>query len=528
MVDFLHRTLRDFLATERMKKMLETWAAQELNVFTAISRALIAECKFIDATPSAAGLKLAVQFANQGAVETGDTADYFSILYQMGLAFRRLRCSSVGTEVNFPVTAGIPQLGCRPVDFMVRAAISAGHTEYVRYRLCKKDSTLELGRALRHAVNCPSGPDANLTSILLEDLDQLYATADSYRCFSSCNAIDNIPATSVIELLLDHGADPNKRFEQTSTMSILIGQMTEWMDGEQQDQRWDIVRTFLTRGGDLNQVGDQWYFMLNRDGNTAENVLRNTLIYFQRFFAHGLNPDTMTEGTTISIEFLRILAKDTSNTSEVAQSIQTELLCEILRHGANVSTVYTDTSSEGWLNMVSRELAWHSTSKLAPSRIAQLRMMLEHGLDPNAKILQTTVWKHLLDIICISLQRGLLDKSYDHSVYQIVLLALDYGADPRTVKLQDVLRWAKSSSCRLSPVEVWEMERAVQREIYQESAKTPMCKCGLAHLTHRGPCASCENGSANREEIRQGQKRNAEYMSHSRHHCLLKKARFNE
>jgi hypothetical protein len=73
-----------------------------------------------------------------------------------------------------------------------------------------------------------------------------------------------------------------------------------------------------------------------------------------------------------------------------------------------------------------------------------LRMMLEHGLDPNAKILQTTVWKHLLDIICISLQRGLLDKSYDHSVYQIVLLALDYGADPRTVRLQDVLRWAKS------------------------------------------------------------------------------------
>jgi len=148
-VDFLHRTLRDFLATDRMKKKLQSWAGQELNVYTAISRALVAEAKFIEKDPAPAKLSRAIQFASRGAFETGDTADYFAIIDQVELIGERLR----------PIRPG-----CRLYCLMLQTAVSIGHTDYVRYRLQKEGAASDLDCIFKHALKCSFGAKDTLAS----------------------------------------------------------------------------------------------------------------------------------------------------------------------------------------------------------------------------------------------------------------------------------------------------------------------------------------------------------------------------
>jgi hypothetical protein len=497
-VNFLHRTLRDFLATARMKEKLESWAAVELNVLTAISRALVAESKFISERPSPAELKLAVELASQACVETGDSTDYFAILDQIELACERFKPERSGCSLN-----------C----LMIQLAVSIGHMDYLRYRLQKDGALLDLNRILKHAVLCPLNPRDTFASTLLTALTY-EGTSSRNSCCVSRFSSGSISA-SVIGLLLDHGADPNAKIDRASSWDVFLGEAISLMDSEEkeEEQCWAVLEVFLQRGVDLSIRTNKWHRMLNRPGSMQEEALRNTLRYFKRLFIQGLNPNAGTHGTTITTIFLRTLATMPPDTSTAARSIHTELLREFLRFGADVSRVYKDAANEGWLNKISHELSRCSPLMSFSSRNSELRMFLEHGLDPNALLLDdTTVWEHLLDAIHSGIHSGIPNISHQQAFHHIMLLALNYGANPHASKLHDILNWIKGESGLLLPAKIWEIEQALQKEMNQATSQV--------HLSNRlGTCIEAVSfrgytTTNAREDVSQGQKRSAGHMSH--------------
>jgi hypothetical protein len=458
-VDFLHRTLRDFLATERMRNRLQSWASQELNVFTAMSRALIAESKFIDKSPSPSTLKLAVELASQGAIETSNTDHCYEVIGQAELENERIRPNHSRCGLN-----------C----YMIRFAASIGHTDYLRSRLHKDISTLDPNRILKHMIYIAVHPGETYDLSLPSRLTHYGTPGQPKDWFvpSFSGAIGNAPLPSLVLLLLGFGADPNAIVDGESSWCAFAGEVIKLMDSEQKEQGWAVLEIFLEKDVDVNTVTDKWIEMLKRMDAASEDSLRNTLKYFRRLFTHGLDPNAVSQSTTLTQAFLRTLAQSSLGLSTTAQAIQCELLREFLRYGADVSQVYRDRTTHGWLKNVSQELHHQCTLTCLSPRTTEYRMLLEHGLDPNA-ILHSghTVWEHLLG----AMHRGIQQSSYrshHQTIRYMVLASLQYGANPHVDKLRVILLWMGSSSSLLSDTEIDDVDRVFRREVDQTDSRT--------------------------------------------------------
>lgn len=458
-VDFLHRTLRDFLATERMRKTLQSWASRELNVFTAISRALIAESKFIHEAPSPSALKVAVEIASQGAAETGSTTHCYEIITQAELANERIR-------PNHHSECGV---NC----YMLRFAAALGHADYLRHRVHEKTTTLNLDRILKHAIHCESFSEETYERCLpVSNQSEVIGQLNDWSLVAAHAAA---PLPSLVTLLFSLGADPNTIVDGISSWTALIDETIELMDGEHKEQCWAVFDRFLEKGVDVNISTEQWHDMLLRGESVSHEGLCNTLRYFRRLFAHGLRPnDVSMQGTTLTDTLLKTLSQNSLNLSAAAQGSQCELLREFLRYGADVTRIYRDASSDGWFQKALHELHQSCTLTVISPRLAEFRVFLEHGLDPNASIASgRTVWEHVLSAINRGIGQGSSDRAHHQTIRHMIILLLQYGADPSVEKLQRVLLWMKSTSSLLSQAEVRDVEQAILDEIAQRNSQTP-------------------------------------------------------
>jgi len=456
-VDFLHRTLRDFLTVGRMRSMLDSWVGQQTHVLTCISRALIAESKFIQHEPSIEQLKLAIELAHEAHLEADDPIHYFKILDQAEQEYGRLKAC---------------RQGCQRIGCMLRAAISIGHTQYVRYRLAKHWESVEVDFMLMHAMTCPLDCDETFVSCLLAFFEGPNKVLDmphgSFACFPSDFAQNfyRCPSSAMVTLLLDHGANPNAILEARSAQDVFLDRLVDLMDGPVEDQVFEIFEAFLTKSCLLIKANSKlWHRILVRKENMTARASRNTLRYFKGLFRAGLDSMEIVEQSTATTLFLRTLTGPSSERSEPAQNDRNELLREFLQHGADITQIYMDSSETGWLNSFVRFLSRSTTA--FDSRIIQLEIFLEHGLNPNSKMPDntSTMWKHLLGAFVSSLGQDPVDRARQQSICRTITLCLRYGADPHAEKLQEVMDWMKGKYCYLTHSQVLEVQRALKKEI---------------------------------------------------------------
>jgi hypothetical protein len=456
LVDFLHRTLLDFLLRGQMRERLEEWAAQGTHVLTSISRALISESKFVDSSPSCSLLSMATNLAEQGRNETGRSDHFFAVLDQVELMYERLMI--ITTPGN-----------CPSIGIALRAALSIGDIDYVRRRLTEYSTPLEHDRMLPHAV------DYALSSHVTYSECMMSFTSDTPRLPAS---IKYCPSATLVRLLLEKGANPNSAIAKIPALELFLDRMVELMDGVYQDEVLDIFQALSERhllGVRKNK--HIWHRILVRQDCTTAGALRNTLRYFRYLFEAGFDPNAdLDDGIT---GFAVLLGTLTDASTEVFDSCTNgesealldggNLLREFFRYGADVTEMYGDVSGYCWLGSVCEELTHGPMTRFfGPSRNAKLEIFFQHGLDPNSPIPgnngSVTVWTRLLEALEFSFRKAVFDRTYQQLMCRTVMLCVSYGADPYAERLNRLLQWMKGSDCCLSTSEVSDLKRAVGKE----------------------------------------------------------------
>ncbi|KAI4950203.1 hypothetical protein J4E91_004859 [Alternaria rosae] len=512
-VDFLHRTLNDFLATKRMREKLESWASNELDTFTGISRTLIAESKFIERFSCPSTLKLAVELASQGALKTGNTADCFEVIDQAELENERTRPFHTACGLNCDI---------------IRFAASIGYANYLSYRMHKDGSVLDLN-------SCPVGSDESYELCLPSSVERHFALGHRQARFipSFLRAVGTTMIPSLVKQLFELGVDPNFVVNGASNWISFADEVTISMDGRRKDQCWAVLEMFLEQGVDVNMAISSWISMLTRIDATLEDNLRTTLRYFKRLFSRGLNPNATLRGTTLSKAFLRTLPSDSLHLPTASQRIKHEILREFLRYGADISVVYNDRTPDGWLTCVCQELATgRSSSKdLLIPRIEQYRILLEHALDPNVVTHgDRTLWEVLLEAMRNGVQQSVHDIEFKQLVRDMLHLSLQYGADHYVPGIPQLLIVAMPIAL-FSDDELADLDRALQREDdYRE------CRAKSQYIVQsqdgwfpmiRDLTSSSIRPSIPWQQARQVEKRKHEEVSYDGQGLCPKQARFS-
>lgn len=456
LVDFLHRTLRDFLIRGHMREKLERWAIQETHVLTSISRAIVAESKFIGSGPSLKQLPLAIRLAEQASNESGNSEHYHAVLDEVEAEYER---ANICTLYHKP---------CPDISYILGAAVSLGHVDYVHYRLDRHSTSLDLDRILLHAITCALSPDSDST--YSSCLAQLHSAAScSKHCYEAVRPHNPFPSPQLVRLLLDYGANPNAAIGNHSALHTFLNRMADSLDGNQADIISDIFRAFHEKhliDGRVNT--DIWHRLLLRLGYDYDIsiALRNISQYFGDLLEAGFDPNAdLGHGISGTVVLLRTL----THTSWMGkQSEVSHLLFKFLRHGADITQVYRDVSGRGWLDSVCDELTHRPTTWLGSSRNAELEIFLQHGLEPNSAIPESngaaTIWTRLLKALDLSFRKANFDRTHQQIMRRTVILCLKYGADPYASRLPGLLKWMEGAHCRLSTSEVSELQRIVAQE----------------------------------------------------------------
>jgi hypothetical protein len=471
-VDFLHRTLRDFLLTKRMESWLLSRASHELNVSMAISRAITATYRYVDLEPSLKDIKLAIEFAGRANQDTGNDVDGFSIVDLAEEANERVRPNALHSRCG---------LNC----FLINFAINAGHTDYLRYRVQKDGSTLNLDSILKHGVERPLGQGETFEFCFPQT-----ANDHAWLLLQNFNQLPKLTSGTkeglsppMIKSLLDLGAVPDALVGGVSSWTAFLEEVIQLMDGSQREHCWQVLEIFLQSGKHLAHGPFHWQKLFSRTLSTSEAGLRNTLKYLQRLLSSGMDPNLATHGTTLFGTFLRIFTRNSFHLSATARGLQADILLEFLRTGANVAQVYEDESPEGWLNGYLRELMSVSMTTLMSLRIPELHLLLKHGLDLNMVLRgDITIWYRLLSALHQRIQQGCHETIHQQTIHRIILISLQHGADIYAPGLPRILEWMRGQFCHLSVGELMEIERELRSWNKPKQAKIQSDKdSGCSH-----------------------------------------------
>ncbi|BCS03286.1 uncharacterized protein AKAW2_70164A [Aspergillus luchuensis] len=258
-VDFLHRTVRDFLWTPGMQALLCTWLPRGFDLNLDICKAILALIKLsvpilVQETHSHLLARFVKIFFHHIAGLDGDTAyestqfallDDVATILQVYIEFRHRRDKDLDHDVDVVLELGhSPHHQALNGEVAVLGrSIQAGLARYTEHtlkkhpRLLLENSELLLGKALFSAANCKSdgllAPDTAMLQLLLRNgadpntpasintwaryLDHLKWKQN--HGISKKNINNHYPA---VLMFLDYGADPDARCEDERTAVMIL------------------------------------------------------------------------------------------------------------------------------------------------------------------------------------------------------------------------------------------------------------------------------------------------------------------
>ena len=324
-VDFLHRTVRDFLYTDSMQQMLQSRAKHSPNIGTSACRALLAQIKTLPWTHEFVldkqeeiknTLNGIMQFALQAESET-ETPDVafmaeFGRTMQKRKLFRALRTES---EPQHPCTA-FPN----EVELAMRVQEEA-------YCFDHRETSSEfldlmfrggLTRYTHYQLNLESGLNDNRATHWLMYALRQPLTGDEYR---------PVDLAQMVRMLYQYGTQQSQGLRN---LGVWRGFLTLYGNNiAERSSRWhandwtEKLRLLLRLGADVNEVWrgeSSWYaeFLFQAQHTfcvASEYHWKVSLEILRVLFAHGLNPNQViisTSRTTIWSLFLLIVPSERS------------------------------------------------------------------------------------------------------------------------------------------------------------------------------------------------------------------------
>jgi NACHT domain len=256
-VEFLHRTVRDDLMMKDTQNLLNGLLDQGRNSCFSLVRALLAHLKTMPYSPDVSSLlNQLIQFSRQGEVETGvpdfEALDEFDSCIRMKWG----EGSIPGTNTSF-----------------LELTTREGFVLYVKHRIEAKPS-------------------------VVTEYPLLIAALDV------CLTNEHLHQTSMVEMLLKHGANPNQQHQGTTVWNKFM----DWYPHDQQRTKREFWRQLflilIIHGMDiclestlLFPVVDQYQRWSNGDLSEVSKTL-------EMLFAHGIDPNQNHQGSTAWQQFL--------------------------------------------------------------------------------------------------------------------------------------------------------------------------------------------------------------------------------
>jgi hypothetical protein len=299
-VDFLHRTVRDFLMTRDMQIMLDGRIVDSHNPCAAASKALLTQMKTMPGDNFSETLESVMYFARQGELQTG-FADV-ALLEELKRVCQ-IRCRYfLGDETAF-----------------IRFAVKKGVVKYVSYKL-----------------------DQHPYLLMYKNIS-LLESALGQRLAQGKYEID---LTGMVRMLLKRGSKPNQRSGDTTLWRRFLDSYPESSIEAKEHEYWlGMLKLLLLYGADIRSGSHLLDKMM--DLNSLFQSNQNSSVQMVRAFeillSHGLDPNWTVSGTTVWGRYLaRVLDIRTFFVDEILLGITRAFL----RYGADPNLKFSYISDD--------------------------------------------------------------------------------------------------------------------------------------------------------------------------------------
>ena len=488
-VDFLHRTLRDFLLSSRVKNYLEVRVSQDFDPEKAAVGTLLAEAKFLYENLRAQHFISSLDFldriaiAHRGTVlsdsdtSTSKPSMEFQIMDHIE-AICRTMCSKTSK----------PQHSPGPI---LRAAVHYQQFDYVKHRLQSCPSLSELNWILLHLCCYPDGTRqrfANILSFNIERLSSCECISKAhqqrqkveYQLFEELMAKKvNLKSTLQIDLiseLLARGANPNAEVQGTVIWNTFLDDLDLQVTGPFLEDYLKILRLMLDHGVILDKHMSTWTRILEQIPHIPLSRLESILECFSSLLEHGLEVNTNLWLTFIfqipawhslgRIEAFTTASLGKNRTlSELHKStyiLYRNLCRKFLRLGVNVTTVVDILpgyrfENMSWFDLFRNGLENNAVWAHSDGIYALFEVSFENGLDPNHGVRASTMWELFLQVLSPA--------NCTFSTSSLMLLFLKHRADPNSETLHQILGLRAEYNCMFREPEASDLRSALQREL---------------------------------------------------------------
>ena len=359
-VNFLHRTARDFLRTKDMQTMLAKRTDAAFNASVYLCRALLAEIK---AAPTASNRSeceyiqnLVEDFAfygRQAELETG--AAQTAILDELDRVIQVIGikhpCKSIPKEFHLLTQSEVPD---EPVDSFLGFSVQRGLDKYIAEKLDKKaillsQWPLDKRPLLDHALRSLDSPKYGITDL-----------------------------TGMVQLLLEHGADPNERFAGGTVWVKFLSTISrdDFEDYHMAEYYQKLLELLLKYHANPN-VKLRGYTLWGRFVTPASTPRTFPIQAVELFFHYGADPNAQWKETTVWKNFLaRMWARNS-----ISQDIQPQLFEAtklFLSYGADLdATLKAEKSAQSEHHSIS-EVIHKVFSESQTAYLLQLLRLQQH------------------------------------------------------------------------------------------------------------------------------------------------------
>jgi hypothetical protein len=395
-VEFLHRTLRDYLMRPDVTATLLSNAPKHFDSFAKLSQLFLGEMKFVSNACRHETFASIINFAQKTSQRSGNHLEEFAMYDHVELVWQQLYPNKHSSNL---------------VPFMFRNAIHLGRYDYVLHRLQSQTFSDDINFVLQHLLCGVKLSYVSFTDAL-SWVVHTYPVPHVHRPVEHLPE-NSIPSSEIVKLVLEKGGNPNAIVDDNGsiwrnfTQWFLIHARSEVVE----DNCHEIFRLLLERGADINSTQDIWTeYMLRSDIGHIEDeeVARGTIRLVKTLLGHGLDCNAILEDASVSLTYLR----GTSVWSAYLQTMaglpilsgaknRKEMLVCFLSHGADLTQIYQDgTVGKCWFGHILYHLR-HAYSFSDSDYTLDFDVMLKHGLDPSENVFGQTLWEHVLDAIWI-------------------------------------------------------------------------------------------------------------------------------
>lgn len=466
-VDFLHRTLRDFLLNSRVEKYLIARAPKDFDPTRAAMGTTLAEAKFLSNNLEPRDFLHALEFATRiDALRGHNRLSEFQIMDHIEVMFRTVHIEA--------------QESMHSPGSILIAAVHNHDFEYVKHRLQDCTSLSTLNWIFLHLACYSPDPFENTFPELL---NQGYLDTSSLcECDVEINPEETILDVDLISELMLRGANPNAEVHNTVIWTSFLKKLGLEITGPLFEAYWDMLRLMVDKGAVLNGHDDQWIGILDQIPSMEPKPLEHLLDNFSFLLERGLKADTkmwlvllfrMTSRQEITETQGRFLHYSLTTTYAPAgyfnlwnrsRQLYHTLCRTFLENGAIVSGIIDippecAITSISWFDRFRMRLEWKEAESLeyVDDVYDLFEIFFENGLDSNHEVWGSTIWELFLDVLFTADCNG--------GIARLILLFLKNRADPTSEKLHQILGLAPGYRCLFREPEASDLRSAVDREL---------------------------------------------------------------